>query len=159
MESKTADANPSNTDRIEKTTLIKAPIARVWRALTSAREFGEWFRVKLENEFAPGGRTTGHITYPGYEHLRFSVAVEIMLEPEYFSFRWHPYAIDPDADYSSEQPTLVEFRLSEEAGGTRLIVTESGFEQLPPGRRDEAFRMNSNGWQIQLQNIEAYLNG
>ena len=147
----------STTDRIEKTIDLKAPAARVWRALTEHREFGEWFRVKLEGPFVTGKKTRGRITYPGYEHLVLEVTVEKMEPERLFSFHWHPYAIDPKVDYSKEKPTLVEFRLEKTAGGTRLTVTESGFDAIPAARRDEAFRMNSGGWAEQMKNIEAYV--
>src|SRR6185437_14971450 len=103
--------------------------SRVWRALTDASEFGTWFRVKLDAAFAVGRRVTGHVTYPGYEHLTFEVTVERMDPEYYFSFRWHPYAIDPSIDYAAEPTTLVEFRVEAMEGGTLLKVTESGFER------------------------------
>src|SRR4029077_2499269 len=103
----------SMTDRIEKRVQLKAPTARVWRALTDHREFGEWFRVKLETPFHPGQTTKGHITHPGYEHLTMEVVVQKMEKERVFSFFWHPYAVDPKADYSHEPPTLVEFLLEE----------------------------------------------
>lgn len=145
------------TDRIEKTIEIKAPVSRVWRALTDHREFGEWFRVRLEGPFVPGQAARGHITYPGYEHLRFEAVVRTMEPETYFSFEWHPYAIDPNADYSGEPRTLVEFTLEKAGTGTRLRVVESGFDKLPAHRRDEAFRMNEGGWSIQTENIRQHV--
>lgn len=145
------------TDRIEKQVTLKAPRARVWRALTDATEFGRWFGVKLEGEFAEGASVAGNITHPGYEHLRMELVVE-RLEPErYFAYRWHPYAIDPDVDYSQEPMTLVEFRLDEIAGATQLIIVESGFDGVPIGRRSEAFRMNEGGWEQQAKNVERHV--
>lgn len=146
-----------NNDRIEKRIELKAPLSRVWRALTDYREFGQWFRVKLEGPFVPGQTTRGHIAYPGYEHLKMEVVVQ-KIEPErLFSYTWHPYAVDPNKDYSQEPSTLVEFRLEETPTGTLLVVTESGFDKIPSERRLEAFRMNEGGWSIQMQNIEAYV--
>jgi len=147
----------TSTDRIEKTIQLRAPVSRVWRTLTDAREFGEWFRVKLEGAFAVGATVRGRITYPGYEHLRMEVLVERMDGERLFSFRWHPCAIDPKVDYSAEPTTLVEFRLEEVAGGTRLTVVESGFDRIPASRRAEAFRMNDEGWSEQLRNIERHV--
>jgi uncharacterized protein YndB with AHSA1/START domain len=151
--------NSMTADRIEKQILLRAPQPRIWRALTDAEEFGTWFRVKLEGRFAPGERTTGKITYPGYEHITMDVRVEQMEAETLFSFRWHPYSVDPKVDYSSEPTTLVEFRLRSVDGGTLLTVVESGFDQLPAGRRDEAFRMNDGGWAQQLTNIERHVAG
>lgn len=145
------------TDTIEQSIDLKAPIERVWRALTDHAEFGQWFRVKLDGPFVPGELSTGHITYPGYEHIKWRAMIERMEPTSLFSFRWHPFAIDPDVDYSQETPTLVEFRLEQIAGGTRVTVMESGFENVPSYRREEAFRMNDAGWAEQINNMWAYL--
>jgi uncharacterized protein YndB with AHSA1/START domain len=147
----------TNTDRIEKEIVLRAPRPRVWRAITDAREFGKWFRVEIEGAFVPGSPAKGRITYPGYEHLVFEVFVERMDQERLFSFRWHPCAIDPREDYSKEPTTLVVFELEDVPGGTRLKITESGFDQIPIARRAEAFRMNSGGWAEQIQNIARYV--
>jgi uncharacterized protein YndB with AHSA1/START domain len=145
--------------RIEKRIELKAPVARVWRALTDYREFGEWFRVKLEGPFVPGQISRGMITYPGYEHVKWEAKVQKMEPERLFSFTWHPYSVDPQVDYSKETPTLVEFRLEKSAGGTLLVLTESGFENVPIDRRLEAFRRNDGGWTQQMKNIEGYVAG
>jgi uncharacterized protein YndB with AHSA1/START domain len=145
------------SDRIEKEIELRAPIERVWQALTDSNEFGTWFRVKLDGPFVAGQITTGHITYPGYEHLKWQVRVKQMEAPRLFSFEWHPYAVDPNVDYSQEPATLVEFRLEPTATGTRLTVVESGFDALPSRRRDEAWRMNDHGWSVQMQNIQTHV--
>lgn len=144
-------------DRIEKTVEIKAPVARVWKALTDHREFGTWFRVRLENAFAPGKPTCGQITHTGFEHVKMEVVVQ-KIEPErLFSFTWHPYAVEPGVDYAEETPTLVVFTLEPTASGTLLRVVESGFDKIPQHRRDEAFRMNSGGWEAQMGNIARHV--
>ena len=145
------------TDRIERQITLKAPVSRVWRALTDHRQFGEWFRVQIESPFTPGQVSRGQITYPGYEHLKWEAVVQKMEPEKLFSFTWHPYACDPKVDYSDETPTLVEFRLEKTPEGTLLLVTESGFDKIPAGRRLEAFRMNDNGWTEQMKNIEKYV--
>jgi len=147
------------SDRIEKSIKLNASVERVWRALTDFEEFGTWFRVKLDGPFAPGEVSRGRITHPGYEHVVWEAKVVAMDAPRLFSFTWHPYAIDPDVDYSAETPTLVEFRLEPAAEGTQLTVTESGFEAVPEHRRGEAFRMNEGGWAEQMKNIRAHVGG
>jgi uncharacterized protein YndB with AHSA1/START domain len=143
--------------RIEKRLELKAPISRVWRALSDYREFGQWFGVQMEAPFVAGQPAQGQITHPGYEHLRIHVVIQ-KIEPErLFSFTWHPYAVDPKQDYSKETPTLVEFHLQKSATGTLLVVTESGFDNVPAERRAEAFRMNDGGWTQQMKNIEAHV--
>jgi uncharacterized protein YndB with AHSA1/START domain len=152
-------SEPTIELRIEKKIELRAPVSRVWRALTDYREFGEWFRVQLNSPFVAGEVTRGQITFPGYEHVRFEAVVQ-KLEPEtLFSYTWHPYSVDPAVDYSNEPSTLVEFRLEKTAGGTLLRVTESGFDKLPSHRCLEAFRRNDNGWAQQLKGIETYVAG
>lgn len=147
-----------STDRIEKSIVLRAPKSRVWRAITTAGEFGSWFGAKLEGEFAPGARVSGRITIPGYEHVVLEMTIERVDPERLFSYRWHPYAIEPNVDYSKEPATLVEFRLEEApGGGTKLTVTESGFDRIPAERRAEAFRMNDQGWAGQIRNIERHV--
>ena len=144
-------------DRIQNRIELKAPVSRVWQALTDHREFGAWFRVALESPFVPGQEVRGRITWPGAEHLTMTATVQRMESERLFSFTWHPYAIDLAVDYSAEPPTLVEFTLEAIPDGTLLTVTESGFAALPAHRRDLAFRMNEQGWSIQIQNISQHL--
>lgn len=148
----------TSTDRIERQVHIKAPRSKVWRALADAESFGDWFGVTLKGKhFAAGQPISGNITYPGYEHVVWQVVME-RIEPErLLSFRWHPYAIDPDIDYSQEPTTLVVFELEEIGDGTLLRVTESGFDKIPVERRQEAFRMNSGGWDQQMVNVDTYV--
>ena len=147
-----------STDRIEREMLLKAPRARVWRALSNPDEFGNWFGVNLKGQkFVAGQKARGQITIPGYEHVVFEVLVESVEPERLLSMRWHPYAIDPKVDYSQEPTTLIEFRLKDAPGGTLLTLVESGFDQIPPARRLEAFRMNSGGWDQQMKNIEKHV--
>ncbi|MBA3895759.1 MAG: SRPBCC family protein [Sphingomonadaceae bacterium] len=145
------------TDRIEKTIDLNAPVERVWRALTDHREFGEWFRVDIEAPFAAGKSARGRITHPGYENVVWNAVIEAMDEPRRFAFTWHPYAVDPDRDYSAEPQTLVEFTLAPIATGTRLTIVETGFDSLPEDRRAEAWRMNDGGWTQQVENIRKHV--
>lgn len=149
------------TDRIEKRIELKAPVSRVWRALTDYHEFGEWFRVKLDGPFVPGQISRGQITYPGCEHIQWEAVVQKMEPERVFSFTWpHPKSLEKEGfptDYSREPTTLVEFRLEKTATGTLLTVTESGFDKLPADRRLEAFRRNDGGWTEQMKNVGSYV--
>jgi uncharacterized protein YndB with AHSA1/START domain len=144
-------------DRIEKHIELKAPVERVWRALTDYKEFGEWFRVKLDGPFVVGQEATGFITWPGYEHLKWTAVVQTIEPKTLFSFTWHPYSVDPAIDYSQEEPTLVEFRLAPAAAGTALTLVESGFSKLPAHRWAEAFMRNDGGWTQQMENISVHV--
>jgi uncharacterized protein YndB with AHSA1/START domain len=148
-------SSPASTDRIQRSIILKAPRSRVWRALTDPAQFGDWFGARLSGHFAPKQRMRGPITTPEYAHLAFEVIVERM-EPEYlFSWRWQPGG-DPDVD-PAELMTLVVFELEELPEGTRLTVTESGFDQIPITRRSKAYRENDAGWRGQLENLTGYL--
>ena len=149
--------NMADKNQIEKKILLRATRSRVWRAIANAEEFGVWFRVKFEGAFVEGAAIRGKIAYPGYEHLTMEAQVERIAPEHYFAYRWHPYAIDPSVDYSSEPMTLVEFRLDAADGGILLTIVESGFDQIPLARRAEAFRMNDQGWAEQTLNIERHL--
>ncbi len=144
-----------NSDRIERGIVIQAPRRRVWRALTTADEFGRWFGVNLEGQaFEAGQAARGPLVYPGYEHIIFDVVVEGIEEMDSFSYRWHPYAVDPSLDYTTEPPTLVRFTLMDAPrNSTSVTVVESGFDRVPSQRRLEAFRMSSRGWEYQLDNL------
>ncbi|HSU38298.1 MAG TPA: SRPBCC family protein [Polyangiaceae bacterium] len=152
-------SSSTTADRIEKRITLRAPRTRVWRALSEASQFGAWFGMKFEGPFEAGKTIRGNITTRGYEHLSVELRVERVEPEQLFSYRWHPYAIDAEHDYSAEPMTLVEFRLSETTGGTELSIVESGFERIPVDRRAEAFRMNDGGWSAQLKNIERYVAG
>jgi uncharacterized protein YndB with AHSA1/START domain len=153
-------AEAVTSDRIEKSIVLRAPRTRVWRAISDPTEFGSWFRVDVTGvSFVPGATVRGKVTYPGYEHMTMEIAIERMEPGRLFSFRWHPYAVDPAVDYSKEPTTLVEFELEDAAEGTRLTVVESGFDRIPIGRRAEALRMNDAGWAEQVKNIDAHVAG
>ena len=148
-----------STDRIEKQITLEAPRSRVWRALTDVKQFNSWFGVSLATPFAPGAEVSGRINIRGYEHVTMTIWIETMEPERFFSFRWHPYAIEPGVDYSAEPTTLVTFTLDDEPGGTRLTIVESGFDAIPESRRAKAFSMNSSGWNGQAENIRKFLAG
>ncbi|HEU4878137.1 MAG TPA: SRPBCC family protein [Gemmatimonadaceae bacterium] len=149
----------SSTDRIEKQVTLDAPRARVWRALTEVKQFNAWFGVSLETPFAPGAEVSGPIKIRGFEHVTMTIWIEKMEPDRFFSFRWHPYAIEAGVDYSSEPTTLVTFTLEDAGPGTKLTIVESGFDAIPESRRAKAFSMNSSGWNGQAENIRKYLAG
>ena len=151
----------AQSDRMEKRIELHASVARVWRAITDYREFGEWFNVKIDGPFVLGHVSRGHITHPGYEHVKWEAVVQKMDTQRLFSCTWaHPKSFEKaeySADYSKEPTTLVEFRLERIPAGTLLIVSESGFDKLPADRRMDAFRRNEGGWTQQVKNIESYV--
>lgn len=156
------------SDRIEKRILLRAPLDRVWRALTDSREFGNWFGMRFTEPFAPGKRMTGTIVptevdpetaamQKQFEGLAFEIIVERIEPKRLFSYRWHPGAIDPKVDYTNEPMTLVEFALNDAEGGILLTVTESGFDKIPLARRAAAFSGNDAGWTKVVTLIDKYL--
>jgi uncharacterized protein YndB with AHSA1/START domain len=147
----------TSTDRIEKLVNLSAPRSRVWRALTDVKQFNAWFGSALTGTFTPGAEVSGKLTFKNYEHLTMTLWIETMEPERFFSFRWHPYAIEPGIDYSAEPTTLVTFTLEDAGGGTMLTIVESGFDAIPESRRAKAFSMNSAGWDGQAKNIQKFL--
>jgi uncharacterized protein YndB with AHSA1/START domain len=158
----------SNTDRIEKRVVLRAPRERVWRAISDAKEFGTWFGVEFAEPFTAGKRMTGRIVptkvdpevaklQEPYEGAPFEWSVESIEPMQRIAFRWHPFAIERDYDYSKEPTTLVVFELAEVAGGTELRITESGFDAIPLERRAKAFAANEGGWSHQAKLVEKYV--
>jgi uncharacterized protein YndB with AHSA1/START domain len=160
----------TTTDRIEKKVLLRAPRSKVWRAISDSAEFGTWFGMKVDGPFVPGKKMRGVIVptkvdaevakmQKPYEGKEFELQIE-KIEPErLFSFRWHPYAVERDVDYSAEPTTLIVFQLDDVEGGVMLTVTESGFDQIPLARRAKAFQANEGGWGKQMELIKAYVTG
>ena len=144
-------------DRVEKVVVLAAPVARVWRAITDHVEFGKWFRVRLDSPFEVGATTTGRMTYPGHEDVKWESLTEQLDHERMFAFSWSPSAIDPDTEYERGAKIRVEFRLEPVEGGSRLTITESGFQQFPETKRLEVLRSNTEGWNIQAKNIAAYV--
>ena len=159
-----------NTDRIEKQIFLRAPRQRVWRALSDSTEFGTWFGMRFDGPFVPGKHLRGVLTptqvnpevgkmQKSHEGLVFEITVEQMEPERLFSFRWHPFAIDRNVDYSTEPTTLIEFTLEDADGGILLKVSESGFDRIPLERRLKAFAANEQGWAIMVQVIGEYVTG
>ena len=153
----TTTPTAASTDRIEKQVTFDAPRSRVWRALTDVAQFNRWFGVSLTAPFTPGAAVSGKLEIRGYEHLTLTIWIEKMERERFFSFRWHPYAVEPGIDYSAEPTTLVTFTLEDAAAGTRLTIVESGFDAIPESRRAKAFTMNSRGWDGQAENLRKFL--
>jgi uncharacterized protein YndB with AHSA1/START domain len=158
-----------STDRIEKRVTLRAPRERVWHALTDAKQFGAWFGVEFPGPFVAGQRMVGHMVptqvdpevaklQEPHRGAKFECWIEAIEPMTLFSFRWHPYAIEPAVDYSAEPTTLVAFELGDAADGrTSLTITESGFDRIPLERRVQAFAANEGGWAHQAELIAKYL--
>lgn len=165
-------------DTIEKRITLQAPISRVWRALTDAEEFGQWFGIRLDGPFVVGQRMRGTFdakmdpaAIQAYQARLGLAPSEIRMpppntvfctvermEPEHtFAYRWVPYGLDAEADPEREPTTLVQFRLDAAGEGTRLTIVESGFSRVPAHRRERAFRMNEGGWAGQSQNLARHV--
>jgi uncharacterized protein YndB with AHSA1/START domain len=156
------------SDQIQKVTVLKASRERVWKAVSDAKQFGAWFGVDFEGEFKPGAHMVGKMRptqadaeaakrQEAYAGMKFEFWVDEIQAPSRITFRWHPFAIDPKRDYSHEPTTLIVFQLDEVEGGTRLTITESGFDEIPLERRAEAFKMNTGGWEAQSKLLEKYV--
>jgi uncharacterized protein YndB with AHSA1/START domain len=147
----------TSSDVIVKEVLVRSSRSKVWRALTDFHEFSKWFQVEMHDPFVPGSRSRGKVTYPGKEDLTMEIVIEKMEPERLFSWRWHPDANDPQRDYSGEPTTLVEFELEEVAEGTKIRVTESGFDAIPFERRAASIRSNTRGWEGQMEALRRYV--
>ena len=156
------------TNEIRKEITLKAPLGKVWAAISNADEFGQWFGVRFDGPFRAGEKLSGVIVpttvndeiaamQKPYEGTPFNIVVGEITPQTRFSFHWHPYGVEKDYDYSQEPMTLCTFALSEVGGGVHLVITESGFENIPLERRAQAFTANDGGWEAQTKLIEAYL--
>ena len=157
----------SNTDRITKTMLLRAPLKRAWHTVSDSMQFGAWFGAEFDGPFVAGARLSARIVPtkvdPNVAKMQephagttFVVFVERVEPMRLLSFRWHPYAVG-EKDYASEPTTRVEFELHTVADGTQLTITESGFDRIPLERRAEAFSSNEQGWGHQLGLVAKYL--
>jgi uncharacterized protein YndB with AHSA1/START domain len=157
-----------DTNQIRKEIVLKASRERVWRAISDSKQFGSWFGAAIDGPFVAGKESAGRIAptkadpevarlQEPYAGFPWRIVVERIEPMTLFSFRWHPYAIDPDHDYSNEPMTLVTFELAEVEGGILLTITETGFDQIPLARRAQAIESNSRGWTHQTKLIEKWL--
>jgi uncharacterized protein YndB with AHSA1/START domain len=151
-----------DNDRVEKFIELRAPRDRVWRAISSAKQFGTWFGLgeplELEGDFAPGAAIIGRWgTGDGAVRELFCTVEQV--EPErLLAFRWLPYELPPGEDPANHPTTRIEFRLEDTATGTRLTVSESGFSKLPTDKQYTRER-NGRGWAVQVQAIAAHVLG
>jgi uncharacterized protein YndB with AHSA1/START domain len=153
-------------DRIEKEVVLRAPLERVWRAISDAEQFGQWFGVRFDGPFVEGASVTGVITPTTVdedvarmqeEHAGTADTWHIVaIEPQRrMAFRWHPYPVESAGE--QEPTTLVEFTLNETDDGVLLRIVESGFDKIPADRRAAAFEGNTEGWAKQTELVGKYL--
>jgi uncharacterized protein YndB with AHSA1/START domain len=145
-----------HTSRIDRTIDVNAPPDRVWRALTTAADLAEWFHVRIEGDIAQGAEAWMTSTSKGYEGQRFLVRFIEMTAPHRFAWQWHPGAVDPAVDYSREPWTTVTFTLEPSGRGTRLSVSETGFDQIALARRAKVYADNNGGWTEVIVWIQKY---
>jgi uncharacterized protein YndB with AHSA1/START domain len=145
-----------DVSRIDRTIEVNAPPDRVWRVLTTAADLGTWFHVTVEGEFAQGAEVWMTSTSAGYEGQRFVVRVTEMTPPRRFAWQWHPGAVDPAIDYTREPWTTVTFTLEPSGRGTRLSVSETGFNEISLARRAKVYQDNTQGWATVVGWIQQY---
>jgi uncharacterized protein YndB with AHSA1/START domain len=129
-------------DRIERETLIEAPLERVWSLVA---EPGFWAVVDPANVAGTVARE-GESMVATHDDGDFPVRVEKVEPPTYVAYRWA--SAFPGSELSDDNTTLVEFTLTPEGGNTRLRVVESGFSALRGTEdvRRKAVEDNTGGW-------------
>src|SRR5215468_898429 len=154
MANSTARVETKGTDRIEKRVTLRAPVARVWKAIMDSKEFGRRVTGKIVGTEVDPEVAKMQEPYNGRD---FDFTIDRIEPMRLFSFRWHPFAVEPGVDYSEEPTTLVVFELKEAPEGTLLTITESGFDAIPAARRAKAFQANEGGWEHQIRLVTKYL--
>ncbi|SEQ88424.1 Uncharacterized conserved protein YndB, AHSA1/START domain [Lentzea xinjiangensis] len=136
-----------SVDRIERETLIEAPVERVWQLVT---EPGFWVASEPSGTAVEGETTLCENERYG----DFPVRVETVTPQTYVSYRWaSAFAGQP---LTADNTTLVEFTLVPEGSGTRLRVVESGFASLVASEdlRTKAHQDNTSGWTEVLETVK-----
>jgi uncharacterized protein YndB with AHSA1/START domain len=149
------------TDSVEREILIEASPEVVWGVITEPEQIGHWFSDDADIEghagadgtltWKPGGRG-------GKKQSDLVVPIRVVdAEPfRRFSFRWnHPPGVGPDQSNSA----LVEFSLSEEDGGTRLRVLESGIAAVTHDEesRTRYLEDHEHGWGKHFGELRDYV--
>jgi uncharacterized protein YndB with AHSA1/START domain len=143
--------------RIDRSVEVEAPIDRVWRALTDASQLSAWFQVTIEGAIAAGAEVWMTSVHPDHAGQRFKVRFLELAPPHRLVWAWHPGEIDPSVDYAKEPETTVTFHLEPTGTGTRLTVSETGFDRIAIARRAKVYRDNAQGWPEVLVWLQAYV--
>ncbi len=129
-------------DRIERETLIAAPLEPVWSLVA---EPGFWVAdpASLPGTVAEEGE---EVVARNAEYGDFPVRVEEVEPPTYLAYRWA--SAFPGEELREDNSTLAEFTLTSEGDKTRLRVVESGFAALAGSAelRRQAVEDNTGGW-------------
>ena len=138
-------------DRIERETLIEAPIERVWALVCEPGWWAAQDKADVAGTIARQGET---VMAPNSTYGDFPVRVERVDPPTYVSFRWA--SAFPGQEIRADNSTLIEFTLADEDGKTRLRVVESGFGGLAGGDelRRKALEDNTGGWAEEIANLK-----
>ena len=124
---------------------LRAPIERVWRALTDEHELARWFPKTAELAAEQGA--DGWLDWGDLE--RHAIRVEAFDPPRRLVWRWAREASTP---LDQAQTTLVEWTLEPLAADrTRLVLHESGFAA------PEHHRGNSDGWDEELAKLVSFV--
>jgi uncharacterized protein YndB with AHSA1/START domain len=137
---------------IERSVWIAAPRERVWRAITDPEQIGQWFSPGTQwggTGLEVGGRM--FVLDPESGAEMYTQVVEAVEPPYRLVTRSMP-----------EPPEVVHvttWQLEEENGGTRLVLTHSGYELEPVEARAINMEQNAFGFGMMLDNLAAYIEG
>jgi uncharacterized protein YndB with AHSA1/START domain len=94
---------------------------------------------------------------PQHAGQRWPVRILELTPPRRVVWQWHPGEVDSAVDYSKEPQTTVTFTLEPAGRGTRLSVSETGFDEIAVASRAKAYADNSQGWTEVLEWLRTYV--
>lgn len=136
---------------VERSILIPAPRAQVWHAISETPHIQQWWGANNYGRIAilqVGAR----IAFGASDDSPFAT-ITVVAPPETFAFEWSPHP----RYYSI--PFVTRYYLSDEDGGTRVTLSESGFEALPDEVRQSRFERITQEFGMALENLKAYVEG
>jgi uncharacterized protein YndB with AHSA1/START domain len=140
-------------DAIVKEIEIKAPIDKVWDAITMPEHLGAWFG---DSGATVDFRVGGEMALTWQEHGTGWAVIDAIEPKTRFVWRW---ARTSEKKPTPGDQTTVEFTLAESGDGTLLRVVESGFTSLAMDEATQAAARDENvgGWDWEIGELKDYV--
>lgn len=139
---------------VERSIWINASRTRAWRAVTEPEHLNQWYATYYHWEIPALQVGTTVRFYNKDDNADHQIArIEVVDPPRKFTLRW-----EPDPRYPA-MTLITTFMLEEENGGTRVTISESGYEALPDDVRQTWFDATAGGYTMSMENLKAYLEG
>jgi uncharacterized protein YndB with AHSA1/START domain len=133
---------------VERSVWIAAPRERVWRAITEAEQIMQWWGG---DHWEIGALEVGGQIKFGEPSDLMLATIAIVDPPHRFVIAW-----PPQEQYHSIA-MFTSYTLEEENGGTRVTVSETGFEALPEEIRQQRVEQTARGYALVMDSLKAYV--